>query len=194
MDSKHDVPIEDAPGQKLPFAWGDVWYDVEVAVLGLLVVCLSFLGGDSTMVVFFVLLGGMLLIEFVLPGDSTRRKESSMGAKKESLGLWEGVVIGILLIAYTLWVLKLQPTRDYSGAGLIFIGGCILALKALSRHNLLGLAYAIPTMLCGLLVALLDVNCWLLGGAAIAAGGATRASIQAHRLKRHSGTDSTDRF
>jgi hypothetical protein len=177
--------IKDPAGGELPFGWGDVWYNIEFGGLALLIGCLALFAQYHLELLLFIFLTGMLLIEFVLPWERTRRKRSIASGRRKILGLCESAVIVILLIGYITWLFKLEPPPEFSAGAMILICGSIVALKAFSRGNLHSLGYAIPLMLCGILILFLEVNHWVLCGFTLAIAGGATAAVQGYWLKRN---------
>ena len=89
-----------------------------------------------------------------------------------------------LAVIYRLWVVRLGiPFLYLQGIGFFFVGLALIFPAVLDRSQISMLGMALPVMLCGLAIPLLEVPVATLVGSAIALGCLFTAAIQSWQLR-----------
>ncbi len=188
--------IKEAAGLQLPFGWEDVWLNVYLVPVGVWLAVWGFLPYQLSRI-WRILPVSVLAIVYVFLRVKYRRSTGRSPVRRRgySIALFLTPVLGLCAFGYLVWVVRSGHDFVSAVGGMWFFAGLMLLLFAFAeRARLFCLGWAVPIILCGIIITIwpvLNVLETNVGIVLIIAGSAT-AVIQAYQLKRSTGGNVTD--
>lgn len=188
--------IKEAAGLQLPFGWEDVWLNVYLIPVGVWLAIWGFLPYQLSRI-WRILPVSVLAIVYVFLRVKYRRSTGHSFVRRRgySIVLFLTPILGLCAFGYLVWVIRSGHDFVFAVGGMWFFAGLMLLIFAFAQPGqLFNLGWAIPIILCGIVITIwptLNVLSTNVGILLIVAGSAT-SLIQAHQLKRSTGKNDTD--
>ena len=184
---KEDIEIiKDAAGLELPFGWEDVWLNVYLIPVGVWLVIWSILPYELSR--FWRILPVALLAPVFVALRVKYRRSSGRSPmrRRQYNAVLVCPILGLMAFGYLVWVVRSGHNFVFAVGGMWFFAGLILTIFAFTERRLYYLGWAIPMMMCGVIISVwpvLNVLETNVGFVLITACSIT-AVIQAYQLRR----------
>ncbi len=178
--------IRQAAGLEPPFGRKDIWANLAVAAGGAVGLVWALLPTGlpaqwGAVPLILIVVGYLIWMRSNYARGSGRSPARRREYTSEIVGM---VVVGALALVYRFWAQELQISTTIAGGAVLFVFGLSMLVPILrDRNRIPDLGFAVPFIVCGLLIPLCEISPWAILGAMFLIGGLATAALIVHLLR-----------